>query len=38
MGFVFRDVVKVDEDVIQVNDENDINHIHEDALHKLLKS
>jgi len=32
------DVVGVDEDVIQVNDDNDVDHIHEDVIHESLKS
>src|SRR5882672_7057702 len=31
MSFVLGNVVGVDEDVIQVDDDNDVNHIHEDV-------
>jgi len=37
-GFELRDVVGVDGDVIQVDYDNDINHIHEDVIHEPLKS
>src|SRR5882724_3505428 len=38
MSFVFRNVVGIDENVIQIYDDNDINHICEDVIHKPLKS
>src|SRR5882672_10735518 len=38
MSFVFGNVVGIDEDVIQIDDDYDINHIHEDVIHELLKS
>jgi len=40
MGFVLRYgyVVGVDQNVIQVNDDNDIDHICEDVIHESLKS
>src|SRR5882672_4258986 len=38
MSFVLRNVVRIDKDVIQVDDDNDVNHIHEDVIHKSLKS
>src|SRR5882724_8584081 len=38
MSFVFGNVVRIDENVIQIYDDNDINHIHEDVDHKSLKS
>jgi len=37
VGFVFGDVVRVDEYVIQINNDNDIDHVHEDIIHKSLK-
>jgi len=27
MGFVLRNIIRVDEDVIKIDDDNDINHI-----------
>ena len=38
VGFVLRNVVGIDEDVIQIYDDYDINHICEDVIHKSLKS
>src|SRR5467141_3138116 len=38
MSFVLRNVVRIDEDVIQVDDDYDIDHICEDVIHKSLKS
>src|SRR5882672_3469392 len=38
MGFVLGNVVRVNEGVIQVDDDYDINHIHKNVIHKLLKS
>ena len=38
MSFVLGNVVRVDEDVIQVDDDNDVNHIREYVIHKSLKS
>ena len=38
MGFVFRNAIGIDEDVIQVNDDNDIDHVCEDVVHELLES
>ena len=38
MSFVLGNVVGIDEDVIQVDDDYDIDHIHEDVIHKSLKS
>jgi len=38
MGFVLWDVVRVDEDVVQVDDDNDVDHICEDVVHESLKS
>src|SRR5467141_3103792 len=35
---VFGNVVRVDEDVVQIDDDNDVNHFHEDVVHKLLES
>src|SRR5882724_5258103 len=38
MSFVFRNVVGIDENVVQIYDDNDVNHIHKDVIHKSLKS
>src|SRR5882724_73611 len=38
MEFVLRNIVRIDEDVVQIYDDYDINHIHEDVIHKSLKS
>src|SRR5882724_5493920 len=38
VSFVFRNVVGIDENVIQIYDDNDIDHICEDVIHKSLKS
>src|SRR5882672_9321573 len=38
MSFMLGNVVRVDEDVVQVDDDYDIDHIHEDGIHKSLKS
>ena len=38
MSFVFGNVVGIDEDVVQIYDDNDINHIRKDVVHELLKS
>jgi len=38
MSFVFGNVVGIDENVIKIYDDNDVNHICEDVIHKLLKS
>src|SRR5882724_10523633 len=38
MSFVFRNVVGIDENVIQIYDDNDVNHICKDVVHKPLKS
>ena len=35
---VLRNVVRIDEDVIQIYDDYDVDHIHEDVIHKFLKS
>ena len=37
MGFVLRNVVGIDEDVIQIYDDYDVDHIHENVVHKSLK-
>jgi len=37
VGFVLRDVVGIDEDVIQIYDDYNVNHIHENVVHKSLK-
>src|SRR5882672_2795531 len=36
MSFVLGNVVRIDENVIQVDGDYDINHIHEDVIHKSL--
>jgi len=38
MSFVFGNVVRIDENVVQIYDDNDVDHIHEDVIHKPLKS
>jgi len=38
MGFVLGNVVGVDEDVVQVDDDYDVDHIHEDVIHESLES
>src|SRR5467141_243848 len=38
MSFVLRNVVGIDDDVIQIDDDYDVNHIHGDVIHKSLKS
>src|SRR5882672_1635292 len=38
MSLVFGNVVRVDEDVVQIDDDNDINHVREDVVHKPLES
>src|SRR5882724_5936696 len=38
MSFVFGNVVGIDENVIKIYDDNDVDHICEDVIHKLLKS
>src|SRR5882724_4453483 len=38
MSFVFRNVVRIDENVIQIYDDNDVDHVCEDVIHELLKS
>src|SRR5882724_9146880 len=37
MGFVLGNVVRIDEDVIQVYDDYDVNHVCENVIHKSLK-
>src|SRR5882724_10374085 len=36
--FVLGNIVGIDEDVIQIYDDYDVNHIREDVIHKSLKS
>jgi len=38
VGFVLGNVVRIDEDVVQIYDDYDIDHIHENVFHKSLKS
>ena len=33
MGFILRDVVGIDEDVIQIYDDYDVDHIHKNVIH-----
>ena len=35
---VLRNIVGIDKDVIQIYDDYDIDHIHENVMHKSLKS
>ena len=37
MGLVLGHIVRVDENVVQVDDDCDIDHIHENVVHKSLK-
>jgi len=37
MGLVLGHIVRVDEDVIQIDDDCDINHVCENVIHKSLK-
>src|SRR5882724_3636762 len=38
VSLMFSNVVRVDEDVVQIDDDNDVNHIHENVVHKPLES
>src|SRR5882724_8136207 len=38
VSLMFGNVVRVDEGVIQIDDDNDINHICENVIHKLLEN
>src|SRR5882672_1854356 len=38
VSLVFGNVVRVDEDVVQIDDDYDINHVREDVVHKPLES
>src|SRR5882672_864234 len=38
VSLVFGNVVRIDEDVVQIDNENDINHVCEDVVHKPLES
>ena len=35
--FVLGNIVGIDEDVIQVNDDNDVDHVREDVVHESLE-
>jgi len=35
---VLGNVVGIDENVVQIDDDYDVNHIHEDVVHESLKS
>src|SRR5882672_4741785 len=38
MSFVLGNVVGIDEDVVQIDDDYDVDHIREDVIHELLES
>src|SRR5882724_11378552 len=38
VSFVFGNVVRIDENVVQIYDDNDIDHVCKDVVHKSLKS
>src|SRR5882672_2415771 len=38
VSLMFGNVVRVDEDVVQIDDDNDVNHVREDVVHKPLES
>ena len=38
IGFVLGNVVRIDEDVVQIYDDYDIDHICKNVIHKSLKS
>src|SRR5467141_218764 len=38
MSFVLGNVVGINEDVVQIDDDYDVNHIREDGIHESLKS
>src|SRR5882724_992714 len=38
VSFVFGNVVRIDENVVQIYDDNHVDHIHKDVVHKSLKS
>ena len=38
VSLVFGNVVRVDEDVVQIDNDNDVNHVCEDVVHKPLES
>src|SRR5882724_10966539 len=38
VSFVFGNVVGIDENVVQIYDDNDVDHICEDVIHESLKS
>jgi len=37
VSFVFGNVVGIDEDVVQIYDDNDVDHIRKDVVHESLK-
>jgi len=37
MKFVLGNIVRIDEDAVQIYDDNDVDHIHENDVHKSLK-
>jgi len=38
MTFVLRNIVGIDEDVVQIYDDYDVDHVCENVIHKSLKS
>src|SRR5882672_2527903 len=38
VSLVFGNVVRLDEDVVQIDHDNDVNHVREDVVHKPLES
>src|SRR5882724_542577 len=38
VSLVFGNVVRVDEDVVQIDDDNDVHHVCENVVHKMLES
>src|SRR5882724_8693558 len=38
MSLVFGNIVRVDEYIVQIDDDNDVNHVHENVVHKPLES
>ena len=37
VGFVFGNIIGINEDVVQVNDDNDVDHVREDVIHESLE-
>jgi len=38
VGFVFGNVIRTNEDVIQIDDDNDVDHVCKGVVHKMLES